>query len=253
MLQTVQLFDYPVHLASREDATARAQEAIAQGESLQVVTLNPEMIMQGESNPELGSILKAAGLVLPDGAGLVWALRKRGFHAKRLPGIEFSEAMLQQASQTGQRVAFVGAEQSVLEAAIANLTQRFPGLQVVYQHHGFFKPEEAEKIATACAETSPQLVLVALGVPRQEQWIARYKHLFSGTVLVGVGGSLDVWSGKTRRAPKLMRQLNLEWAYRITTEPWRIRRTYKTLPMFVVKVLLSQRRNASHDRNTANP
>jgi N-acetylglucosaminyldiphosphoundecaprenol N-acetyl-beta-D-mannosaminyltransferase len=240
VVQEVRLFDYPVHLVSRNEALTVAQQAIAEQQNLQVVTLNPEMIMQGDSNPELGRILKAAGLVLPDGAGLVWALRKRGHSVNRLPGIEFSEAMIEWAASTGQRVAFVGAAAEVLDAAIANLKQKYSCLNVVYQHHGFFKTEEAMDIAQACAAHTPQLVFVALGVPRQEQWIATHQHLFSGTVLVGVGGSLDVWSGKTQRAPAIMRRLNLEWAYRITTEPWRIQRTYKTLPMFVVKVLLSR-------------
>lgn len=240
MVQEVRLFNYPIHLVSRDEAVEVARQAITAGKNLQVVTLNPEMIMQGDANPELGSILKASGLVLPDGAGLVWALRQRGHTVNRLPGIEFSEAMIRWAAETGHRVAFVGAAQEVLEAAVSNLSQKYPGLQVVYQHHGFFKQEEVPAIAEACAATKPNLVFVALGVPRQEKWISEFQHLFAGAVLVGVGGSLDVWSGKTQRAPALMRRLNLEWAYRITTEPWRIQRTYKTLPMFVVKVLLSR-------------
>jgi N-acetylglucosaminyldiphosphoundecaprenol N-acetyl-beta-D-mannosaminyltransferase len=240
MPQEVRLFDYPVHLVSLREALEAAQEALNDERTLHVVTLNPEMIMQGDSNPELGAILKSAGLVLPDGAGLVWALRQRGHSVKRLPGIEFSEAMIQRAAETGLRVAFIGATQEVLEAAIDRLRAKATGLTVVYSHHGFFKPEEASNIAKACAAEKPQLVFVALGVPRQEQWIAQNMHLFHGAVLVGVGGSFDVWSGKTQRAPALMRRLNLEWAYRITTEPWRIQRTYKTLPMFVVKVLLSR-------------
>lgn len=240
MPQEVRLFDYPVHLVSLQEALSAAQDALDSQHNLHVVTLNPEMIMQGDSNPELGNILKSAGLVLPDGAGLVWALRQRGHSVKRLPGIEFSEAMIQRAAEAGLRVAFIGATQEVLDAAIGNLQAKAPGLTVVYRHHGFFKPEEAADIAEACAAEKPQLIFVALGVPRQEQWIAQHTHRFEGAVFVGVGGSFDVWSGKTQRAPALMRRLNLEWAYRITTEPWRIQRTYKTLPMFVVKVLLSR-------------
>lgn len=240
MSTEVHLFDYPVHLVSLSQAQDVAKQALANQQNLHVVTLNPEMIMQGDTNPELGGILKSAGLVLPDGAGLVWALRQRGHKVNRLPGIEFSEAMIRWAAETGQRVAFIGAAEEVLQAAIETLQAKYPGLQVVYQHHGFFKPEETEAIAQACAAEKPQLVFVALGVPRQEQWITNHKNLFQGTVLVGIGGSLDVWSGKTQRAPAIMRRLNLEWAYRITTEPWRIQRTYKTLPMFVVKVLLSR-------------
>jgi N-acetylglucosaminyldiphosphoundecaprenol N-acetyl-beta-D-mannosaminyltransferase len=240
-LKEAQLFGYPVHLVDQPQAQAQVEEAIAHGENLHVVTLNPEMIMQGDQNPELGSILKSSRLVLPDGAGLVWALRKYGYSVNRLPGIEFSEKLLQWAAEHGHNVAVVGATQDALELAVYTLLQRYPQLRIVYQHHGFFSPgEEEERIAKACAAAEPKIVLVALGVPRQEKWIDQYKHLFHGTTFIGVGGSLDVWSGKTQRAPSLMRQLNLEWMYRITTEPWRIKRTYKTLPLFVVKVLLSR-------------
>jgi N-acetylglucosaminyldiphosphoundecaprenol N-acetyl-beta-D-mannosaminyltransferase len=240
-LQEARLFGYPVHLVSNNLARAAVEQAIERKQNLQVVTLNPEMIMQGDQNPELGRILKSAGLILPDGAGVVWALRKRGLQVDRLPGIEFSEGLLQWSAEVDHSVAIVGASREALDLAIKTLTQRYPKLNIVYSHHGFFKPgEEEERIAQACAAAQPKIALVALGVPRQEQWIDQHKHLFHGTTFVGVGGSLDVWSGKTQRAPSLMRRLNLEWMYRITTEPWRIKRTYKTLPLFVVKVLLSR-------------
>lgn len=241
-LKEARLFDYPVHLVDKKQATDFAVQALQAGQTLQVVTLNPEMIMQGDQNPALGAVLKSSQLILPDGAGLVWALRKRGHTVQRLPGIEFSEAMLAWAAETSQPVALVGAAPEVLALAVQNLQIRFPGLNVIYQHHGFFKPEEEAFIAESCAAVQPRLVLVALGVPRQELWIQRYRGLFSGAVMIGVGGSLDVWSGKTLRAPAWMRRLNLEWLYRISSEPWRIKRTYKTLPMFVVKVLLAGKR-----------
>lgn len=240
-LQTTRMFDYPVHLVDLAQGQAVVAQALQAGQNVQVVTLNPEMIMQGDQDPELGRILKSADLILPDGAGLVWALRRQGNVVNRLPGIEFSEALLAWAAREGRKIALVGARPEILELAVNALTARYPGLQVAYQHHGFFKPgEEEERIARECADTAPSLVFVALGVPRQEKWIDRYKALFKGAALVGVGGSLDVWSGQTKRAPALMRKLNLEWAYRISSEPWRIKRTYKTLPMFVVKVLLSR-------------
>lgn len=234
------IFDYPIDLLPLEQALATAETHLQNREALHVVTLNPEMIMQGEDDMELGDILRSAGLSLPDGAGLVWALRQRGHRLNRLPGIEFSEALLQKAAAQGYRVAMIGASQEVLTLAMQNLKAKYPQLNIVYSHHGFFKPgEEEARIVDACAATAPQIVLVALGVPRQEKWIRRYHHVLEGSVCVGVGGSLDVWSGQTQRAPSVFRMLNLEWFYRISTQPWRLKRIYKTLPMFVVKVLLS--------------
>jgi len=238
-IEIAHLFGYPVHLITAQQARSFVKSCIERHRTVQVVTLNPEMIMQGDENPQLGEILKSAELVLPDGAGVVWALRKQGYEINRLPGIEFSESLLSWAAEAGVRIAIVGATRPALEMAVETLQKRHPKLKIAYHHHGFFKTGDEENlIAQSCAAAMPKIVLVALGVPRQELWIQRHRHLFPGATLIGVGGSLDVWSGKTQRAPELMRRLNLEWMYRITTEPWRIKRIYKTLPMFVVKVLL---------------
>jgi N-acetylglucosaminyldiphosphoundecaprenol N-acetyl-beta-D-mannosaminyltransferase len=240
-IKEVRLFDYRVHLASAEEGLVPVQSAVASGHNLHVVTLNPEMIMQGDMDPELGRIIRSAGLVIPDGTGVVWALKSQGHRIKRLPGIEFSEALLSLAQRLGWKVAVIGASPQVLPKAVATLHERFPNLEIAYSHHGFFKSlEEERQVAEACAAQQPSVVLIAMGAPRQEFWIDRFQTLFHGTVFVGVGGSLDVWSGTRRRAPLLMRKLNLEWLYRITTEPHRIRRIYKTLPLFVVKVLFSK-------------
>lgn len=237
-MKSTQLFDYPIHLVTAEEGLAAITQAAG---NIHVVTLNPEMIMQGDADPELGEILRRAGLVIPDGAGVVWALKRKRHPIKRLPGIEFSEAVLNWAAKNQQPIGIIGARQDVLDLAMENLKTRFPGLSIAYARNGFFdNPADIEAAAKACAETNPRVVLVAMGVPRQEKWIAQYSHLFQNTILIGVGGSLDVWSGQTQRAPGWMRTLNLEWLYRITSEPWRIQRIYKTLPMFVVKVLLSR-------------
>lgn len=233
------LFDFPVDLVTIPQGLERIQVGLDAGETRHVVTLNPEMIMRAERDADLSRILKRAELVIPDGAGVVWALRTYGYQAERLPGIEFSEALLQQAAEHSYRVAVIGAREEVLVQALESLKGRLPGLNLVYTHHGFFRDEA--QVARDCAAQRPQLVLVALGVPRQEKWIDQHRAFFEGAVLVGIGGSLDVWSGTSKRAPAWMRRVNLEWLYRISSEPWRIKRIYKTLPMFVVKVLMSPR------------
>ncbi len=241
MYETARLLDYPVHLVSCETALQQIAEALQESENLHVVTLNPEMMMQGNDNPELGEILKSAGLVIPDGAGVVWALKRQGYtDIKRLPGIELAEASLAYAESKSLRVAIIGAEPNVLEAATIQLKERYPKLQIVFQHHGFIKDAEHEaSLAKKCAQSKPHIVLVALGVPKQELWIRQYEALFQGTVFIGIGGSLDIWSGTKQRAPAFFLKTNLEWLYRISSEPWRIKRTYRTLPLFVVKVCLS--------------
>lgn len=245
--KVTELFGFPVILDDKTTVLNYVMALLNAAEVLpaqQAVTLNPEMLMQGEQNPELGSVLKQADIVIPDGAGLVWALRKQGLKVKRLPGIEFAEALLELAVQHQWPVALLGASPDVNEATVSQLQQRFksqqlPKLPVVYAQHGFFDKAQSDEIAQACANTKPKLVFVALGVPGQELWIKKYRHLFKNAILMGVGGSFDVWSGTKQRAPEIFLKTHTEWLYRITSEPWRIKRVCKTLPQFALRVLFS--------------
>lgn len=170
---------------------------------------------------------------------MVWALRQSGILVERIPGIEFSEALLAHCAQADKPVALIGASPDVNLSVVTALKARHPGLNVVFSHHGFFGSEGQKKqVAQACAQTKPWLVLVALGVPGQEFWIRDFKSYFtSPVVMIGVGGSFDVWSGTKQRAHPLLRKLGMEWVYRVAKEPWRIKRLYKTLPVFAIKVL----------------
>lgn len=237
--EAISLFGYPITPVTLASVMSRVKEALAERQPLHVVTANPEMLMQAQSNPPLHEALMQADLLLPDGAGVVWALRKRGYKTvQRVPGIEFSEHLLAHAASHNLGVALIGTDEETLAAARDKLCRRFAGLNIVYAHHGFYHPEEEATIAQACGQKKPQVVLVALGVPRQELWIAQYRPNFPDAVLVGIGGSLDVWSGRKQRAPEIFRALNLEWLYRITSEPWRIGRVSKTLPAFAWRVLV---------------
>lgn len=235
------LFGYPVHARNAAHALKQCLSRHQAGLNTHVVTLNPEMLMQGDSNRALGDVLRTADVVIPDGAGVVWALNRyqKEIAFTRAPGIELAEGLLTQAAEHGWSVALIGAAPEIHEQAIANLLIRFKGLNIAYSHHGFFdSPEHEAQVAQACIAENPQLVLVALGVPKQELWIRQYDHQFKApTLLVGVGGSFDVWSGTKKRAPWIFRTLQCEWLYRITSEPWRIQRVMETLPAFALRVM----------------
>jgi N-acetylglucosaminyldiphosphoundecaprenol N-acetyl-beta-D-mannosaminyltransferase len=236
------ILGFPIHIVSMQQALSSVLHCLKTSQTCQVVTVNPEMIVAGQDDLELGAILKNAHIILPDGIGVVWALRfTRQGPVHRLPGIEFAEALMETCHLQHIPIALIGASPEVLPLTVATLKQRFPNLNIVYQHHGFFNTEEEPHIVTACVEARPKVVLVALGVPRQEKWIAHYASLFEGSTFVGVGGSFDVWSGKVQRAPALFRTLNLEWFYRIASQPWRFKRVAKPLPLFLWKVLCASR------------
>jgi len=159
-----QVLGYPVHVGGLQDLLGQVIAYVQTGQKAHVVTLNPEMIMAGEADGAFGQVLKSADVVLPDGAGVVWALKRKGMAAVRVPGIEFSEGLLGHCAQTGLPVALIGASPSVNLAVVQALKTQMPGLNVVFSHHGFFgSQEEKARVAKACAEARPWLVLVALG------------------------------------------------------------------------------------------
>jgi N-acetylglucosaminyldiphosphoundecaprenol N-acetyl-beta-D-mannosaminyltransferase len=217
------------------------ENQISQGQTAHVVTLNPEMLMQANVNPALKQCLQQADYGLPDGAGVVWALKRQGQVVKRLPGIEFSDNVVAMAHRLNWPVALIGASPTILPQTVDYLKAKYPGLVVSFSHHGFF--DDPNTVMRACVATKPQVLLMALGVPKQELLLAQWRQQFAdngtGCVLIGVGGSFDVWAGVVKRAPLLWQRLNLEWLYRLLCQPQRWTRLVTTLPLFVVKVLLT--------------
>jgi N-acetylglucosaminyldiphosphoundecaprenol N-acetyl-beta-D-mannosaminyltransferase len=201
----------------------------------QIVTLNAEMTMAARSDPALGAAITSAALVIPDGAGVVWALGRQGLRVRRSPGIELARALLAHAAAHGWRVALVGASPAVMDQLVARLRHELPGLQLVFSAHGYQSPEAWPALEQELLAAAPDLVLVALGVPRQETWIQRLPGRRGG-LWMGVGGSFDVWAGVKKRAPTWMGALQIEWLYRLLQEPSRWRRML-ALPSFACAVL----------------
>lgn len=224
-LPEAQLQSYAAWIAAR----------LSQGLGAQVVTCNPEMIMQGQRDPAFAQVLREAELVIPDGIGVVWALQRQGIRVQRVPGIELAEALIQLAAEQGWRLALVGGKPEVNQAAIQHWQARFPSL-AVWGHHGYFSPAEEENLLQTLQAFQPQLVWVGLGSPRQELWIYRWRALLPQAIWMGVGGSFDIWAGQKRRAPRWWRDHHLEWLYRLYQEPWRWRRML-ALPRFAWQVL----------------
>ncbi|HEY0867520.1 MAG TPA: WecB/TagA/CpsF family glycosyltransferase, partial [Fimbriimonas sp.] len=136
----------------------------------------------------------------------------------------------------GYRIFFLGASPGVAEQAAQNLCGRYPGCQIVGARHGYFPPVEDEDVAREVAAARPDILLVAMGIPRQEKFIRATQEIVRAKVAMGVGGSFDVFSGKTRRAPKIMQRLQLEWLWRLILNPSKISKV-KNLPVFVRMVL----------------
>lgn len=215
----------------------RIAALVAGGGAHQVVTLNPELLYRARNEPRLREILEGADLVTADGVGILWAARRAGRRLpERVTGIDLMMALVRRAAASGWRVFLLGAAPGVAAEAARRLQELYPNLAIAGWEHGFWRPEEEPRVVAAVKRARPQLLFVALGAPRQEEWIARHLPALGPVVAVGVGGSFDVLAGRVRRAPALLRRLNLEWLGRLVMQPRRWRRML-VLPKFAWLVL----------------
>ncbi|MGE5391090.1 MAG: WecB/TagA/CpsF family glycosyltransferase [Deltaproteobacteria bacterium] len=234
-----------VDLISMEEAVAAIEKMVESGRPHQVITLNAEIIYQAREDADLQGIINSADLVTPDGIGVVWAAGRLGHRsAGRVTGIDLLERLAARSAQLGWKVYLLGSAPGVAEAAGRILQDRYRSLNVVGTHHGYFKPDEVPALLQEINHLTPDLLCVALGAPGQEIWIDHYKEQLGVPVMIGVGGSLDVIGGFKQRAPELFIKLNLEWFYRLVSEPSRLKRQM-VLPRFAMQVIREKYRKSS--------
>ncbi len=200
----------------------------------QIVTINPEMISAAAASPEFSKVISGAELVVPDGIGVELGLKILGHNVKRIAGIDLGKALIEKFSKEGKKIAMVGAKPDVVELAVSNLKNMYENINIVYAHDGYFT--KVEEILNDIINAKPDLVLVALGSPKQEFFIHSLKSELPEAVMIGLGGSFDVWAGVVKRAPLIYQKLGLEWLYRTLKEPERFKRIFPTLPLFILKV-----------------
>ncbi|GHH97461.1 WecB/TagA/CpsF family glycosyltransferase [Neobacillus kokaensis] len=210
-----------------------------------VVTANPEIAMFAYEHPDYNAIVQLADMVVPDGIGIVMASKILNTPIQeRVAGFDLTVRLLELGNEHKWRIYLLGGKEETNKKAVANIASRYPQLQIVGSHHGYFDWKEGivtEEIQAA----KPDIVFVALGYPRQEEWIVENLPRFSKGLFMGVGGSIDVLAGEVKRAPQFFRRLNLEWFYRLLKQPTRWRRML-ALPQFLVqifKIKLSDKTN----------
>ena len=229
-----------------EEAAERCRELVGEPGGHYVVTPNPEIVWLARKLPELKTALNGADLVIPDGIGIIYGARILGTPLKeRVPGIELTDELLAYAASTGLPVFLLGAKPGVAERAGDNLKKQHPGLQIVGCGDGYFK-EDAPVLARL-RESGARLILVCLGFPRQELWMAAHRDEVGQALMLGVGGSMDVFAGDVKRAPEAWCRVGLEWLYRLICQPSRIKRMIK-LPVFLLSVIWERIRYGKADR-----
>lgn len=238
--QPVKILDVPVHPLTMQEAVFVLEKSISNGEQAFVVTANAEIIMMCQQDADYKRIVsQEAQLVLPDGAGAVWAGRHLGYKVpERVAGFDLYCNLLEQAAEKGYKAYFFGGSPGIAEAAKAKSEELYPGVQVVGCRNGYFQEEESQGIIDEINASGADMLFAALGAPKQEKWLVRYRDQLKPKVLMGIGGSFDVFAGKMERAPKWMQDASLEWLFRLYKQPSRFMRMM-ALPKFVLKVIFN--------------
>jgi N-acetylglucosaminyldiphosphoundecaprenol N-acetyl-beta-D-mannosaminyltransferase len=237
MTKRIQVLGIPVDCVNMQSAVDIVDGMIAGDSAQMVLAVNPEKIIKAQQRVELRSALEGAGLLIPDGIGVVLATRLLGLgRMSQVPGSELMPALCDLAMKKGYGVFLYGASPDVNAKAAEMLVQRYPGIRIAGREHGFAPPESMPALIEKINSSGAQILFVALGSPQQELWMNKYREQLRVKVCQGVGGTFDVIAGRVRRAPYLFRRMHLEWLYRLLAQPKRLLRQ-TALPKFVFQVL----------------
>ena len=214
-------------------ALAAIRTFVRSGEPHHIVTADASMLVMAQEDPELHAIIPRADLVTPDSVGVLWAAgRKNQRLNERVSGVEIAERLCAESAENRYRLFFLGAEPGVAAAAADRMRAKYPGACIAGARDGYFGPGETQSVIDEVRAAHANILLVAMGIPKQEKWIQAHRDALGCAVLIGVGGTLDVLSGQVRRAPKVMQVLRLEWLWRVISNPRKISKVL-LLPRFV--------------------
>lgn len=233
----VRIYGVPISKMSMKQTVDYLAKVIELKKPHQVITANPIMVMAAQDDPSYLKMMQRAELIVPDGTGVVWAANRVGQPvAERVPGYDLIHELMKVGEKKHWKVYLLGASNEVIQAAAAKIHTLYPQVSLVGVRDGYFGDAEDAQVIQAIRDAAPDILLVGRAAANQEPWIGKYKEQLNVPVMMGVGGSFDVLSGKLKRAPVLFQKLRLEWFYRLLQEPWRYKRML-LLPKFAVKVM----------------
>ena len=238
-MRSVEILGVRVDSLSMEECLEKVKQAVLSGASIRIVTANPELIYKAAADNKLRQLVNSADLVVADGVGVLWAARQLGHGLpERVTGIDLVLRILEEANKHGWRIFLLGSKPGVAEKAVLNQQKKYSKI-VFGCHHGYFTAEQQPLLLKRIENFEPDILLVGMGAPKQEYWTAANGGL--ARVSIGVGGTFDVLAGLVKRAPVFVRNLKLEWLYRLLTQPSRLKRQ-AILPLYVARVLQAKRR-----------
>lgn len=235
-MKHVKILSIPFLHIDQKNFVALLDSHIEKKEKAFVITANPEVVMRANEDSQFKEYTKEATYICADGIGVVKAAKILGNPLpERVTGYDTMIHLLKIGNEKKYKIFLLGAQRNTLMKTVQNIQRNYPNVEIVGYEDGYFNWEEND-IVDRIVNRKPDLVFVALGVPRQEKWICENINHFSQGVFIGVGGSFDVIAGTVKRAPVFWQKLNLEWFYRLITQPTRIKRML-ALPRFATRIL----------------
>ncbi len=234
-MKKIKILDIPFDNITKKEAPTLAFERIANGQKTVVVTPNAEIAQMCAEDEKVKRAVISADMILPDGEGIVLASKKLGTPlSEKVAGVEFGLDCVCLAAERGYSLFLLGGKEGVAQKAASELQKRFPALKIAGARNGYFEREtsENESVITEINESGAHILFVCLGAPAQEIWVKKNIEKLSPLLICCLGGSLDIYSGNAKRAPRLFIKLRLEWFWRLLKEPTRLPRMMK-LPKFL--------------------
>lgn len=240
MRKTVDILGVSIDCVTMHQAVETVKGFLLEDRVHTIYTPNAEILMCAQRDSHLKSILNQSDLVVADGAGVVLAARILGLDLpEKVSGIDLVKNSLFMDAGRKVRYYLFGSKPGVAEAAAENMLKASSRIEIAGCSHGYHPPEKEKEIIDLINSTNADILLVALGAPKQEKWIHEHKKDLNVRVCMGVGGSLDVLSGRTKPTPEFLRRHGLEWLHRLYKEPWRYKRMMD-LPRFMLRVLAAK-------------
>lgn len=235
-LEIVKILGVPFTNTTQSQFVELLEQRIQHNEKTFVITANPEIVMKAVEDDQYKRIIDKATYITADGIGVVKAAQLLNKPLpERVTGYDTTVELLKRAEQKQYSIYILGGQQTTLDKAIINIKATHPNINIVGHHNGFFDWDKND-IRQEIAQKKPDIVFVALGCPRQENWIEQNLPFFEKGIFIGVGGSFDVIAGAVERAPLAWQKANLEWLYRLIKQPSRLPRML-ALPRFGLKIL----------------
>lgn len=202
-----------------------------------IVTLNTFGFTLSQKDEEFKNIINFADIVIPDGIGIILAAKiLQNVKLRKITGIDLIEDLFKISKYKGWTFYLLGAKKGIINKCVENLKEKYPYLKIVGARCGYFEEEEEKNIIEEIKEKKPDILLVGMGMPKQEKWIYKHRKELNVPVSIGVGGSFDVLSGEVKRAPVFIQKIGAEWLYRTIKEPWRIKRLVP-IPEFIFLII----------------